>query len=188
MIGFFPLLFVLADLDPNYRALRNGLPTEILRAENVELRRDKASLTLKNGQLCFIKAAQERPAIAVFTGEGVFRLKPTIPMEAAYLAKVTGKSEVEEAFDSAVLYFTDSTYTEVKSQASPMALDPHATQVLKNLRDKLHVEENVEAELLGEIYNPKRGPSFRAFLHGKKYNDLRFFMVPSGAVPAKVRC
>ena len=183
MIGFFPLFFVLADLDPNYRALRDGLPTEILRTENVELRRDKASLTLKNGQLSFIKVAQERPAIAVFTGEGVFRLKPTIPIEATYLAKLTGKPEVEESFDSAVLYFTDSTYAEVKSQASPMAPDPHATQVLKNLRDKLRLEENVEAELLGEIYNSKRGPSFRAYLHGKKYSDLRFFMVPSGAVP-----
>lgn len=183
MIGFLPFLFVLADLDPNYRALRDGQPTEILRVENVELRRDKASLRLKNGQLCFIKVAQDRPAIAVFTGVGVFRLKPTIPMEVAYLTRLTGKPEVEEAFDSAVFYFTDSTYTEVQSQASPMPPDPRATQVLKNLRDKLRLEENVEAEMLGEIYNPKRGASFRAYLHGKKYSDLRFLVVPSGAVP-----
>jgi hypothetical protein len=179
---FALLLCALAD-DPNYRVMREGAPTEVLRTENVELRRDKASLTLKNGQLGFIKAAEDRPVIAVFTGEGLFRLKPTIPIEANYLTKVTGKAEVEEAFDSAVFFFTDGTYQEVKKQASAMAPDPHALQVLKNLRDKLHLGENVEAELLAELYNPKRGQSFRAYLHGKKYNDLRFFLVPSGALP-----
>jgi hypothetical protein len=176
---FAILLCALADSDPNFQALRDGVPTETLRTENVELRRDKASLTLKNGQLSFVKAAQDRPVIAVFTGDGIFRLKPEIPIETNYLTKVTGKAEVEEAFDSAVFFFTDGTYDEVKKQASAMPLDSRAAPALKTLREKVHVE----AEMLGELYNPKRGQSFRAYLHGKKYNDLRFLMVPSGALP-----
>jgi hypothetical protein len=176
--------------DPNYRALREGAPTEVLRTENVELRRDTGTITLKNGQLAFIKALEDRPAIAVFTGEGVFRLKPAIPIEERHLALVTGKPALEEAFESAVFFFSDGTYEEVKSQASAMPLDPKAAGVLKSLRDKLRKDMtfgdigNVEAELLGELYNPKRGASFRAYLHGKRFNDLRFFMVPSGALPA----
>ncbi len=71
---FALLLCALSDWEPNYRALHDGVPTEVLRTENVELRRDKGSVTLKNGQLGFIKAALDRPVIAVFTGEGVFRL------------------------------------------------------------------------------------------------------------------
>jgi Peptidase family M1 domain len=177
------LLCAFADGDPNYGALHEGIPTETLRTENVELRRDKGSLTLKNGQLSFVKAAQDRPVIAVFTGEGIFRLQPSLPMEASHLAKVTGKAEVEEAFDSAVFYFSDSTYDEVKKQASGMPLDPKAAPTLKTLRDKLKTGPNVAAEVLGEVYNPQRGQSFRAYLHGKKYSDLRFFVVPSGAVP-----
>lgn len=181
---FALLLCALADGDPNYRALHEGAPAETLRTENVELKRDAGSITLKDGQLSFVKVSLDRPVIAVFTGEGVFHLKPAIPMEANYLAKVTGKPEVEEAFDSAVLFFTDDTYKEVKSQASVIAPDPRAAQVLKNLRDKLKTGGGgVEADVLGELYNPQRGPSFRAFLHGKKNSDLRFFVVPSGAVP-----
>jgi hypothetical protein len=180
---FALLVCALADGDPNYKALHEGAPTQTLRTENVELRRDKASLTLKNGQLSFVKASEDRPVIAVFTGEGIFRLQPATPMEGQYLAKVTGKPEVEEAFDSAVFFFTDGTYTEVKNQASVMAPDPRAPQVLKSLRDKLKTTGNVEVDVLGELYNPKRGQSFRAFLHGKKNSDLRFFVVPSGTLP-----
>ena len=181
----FPLALIplcaFAD-DPNYRALRDGAPTEVLRTENVELRRDTGTITLKNGQLAFIKA--------VFTGDGIFRLKPAIPIEERHLTLVTGKPAIEEGFESAVFFFSDGTYDEVKSQASAMPLDPRAAGVLKSLRDKLRKDMtygdigNVEAELLGELYNPKRGASFRAYLHGKHYNDLRFFMVPSGALPS----
>jgi hypothetical protein len=175
--------------DPNYRALRDGAPTDALRTENVELKRDAGTITLKNGQLAFARA-NDRPAIAVFTGDGVFRLKPAIPIEANHLNKVTGKPELEEAFESAVFFFTDATYDEVKSQAAAMPVDPRAAGVLKNLRDKLRKDKtfgdigNVEAELLSEFYNPRRGASFRAYLQGKKYGDLRFFMVPSGALPS----
>src|SRR5580698_6590287 len=180
---FALLLCAFADGDPNYHALHEGVPAETLRTENVELKRDKGAITLKNGQLSFVKAAADRPVIAVFSGDGVFRLTPATTIEANYLTKVTGKPELEEAFNSAVFFFTDTTYTEVKSQASAMAQDPRAPQILKNLRDKLKLTGNVEVDVLGELYNPKRGPSFRAFLHGKKNSDLRFFVVPSGAVP-----
>jgi hypothetical protein len=54
---FALLLCALADGDLNYRALHEGAPTETLRTENVELRRDKGSITLKNGQLSFVKAS-----------------------------------------------------------------------------------------------------------------------------------
>jgi hypothetical protein len=72
---FALLLCALADWEPSYHALHDGAPTEALRTENVELRRDKGSVTLKNGQLAFIKAASDRPVIAVFTGEGIFRFR-----------------------------------------------------------------------------------------------------------------
>ncbi len=184
------MLSAFGDSDPNYRVLRDGTPTDVLRTENVELKRDVGTITLKNGQLSFVKALQDRPAIAVFTGEGVFRLKPTAGVESKQLSRVAGGAQLEEAFDSAVFFFSDDTYQEVKQQASAMPLDPRAANILKNVRDKLRKDMtfgdigNVEAELLGELYNPRRGASFRAYFHGKRFNDLRFFSVPSGALPA----
>src|SRR5665213_1748193 len=146
---FALLLCAFADSIPNFTALHDGTPTEALRTENIELTRDKGSITLKNGQLAFVKAGTDRPAIAVFTGDGVFRLKPLLPMDVRYLTKVSGSPDMEESFDSAVFYFTDSTYEEIKKQASAMPVDPRAAQVLKSLRDKVRIEGDV----LGELYN-----------------------------------
>jgi hypothetical protein len=42
---------------------------------------------------------------------------------------------------------------------------------------------NLAAELLGELYNPAQRGAFRAFLHGKQEPNLRFFVVPRGAMP-----
>jgi len=36
---------------------------------------------------------------------------------------------------------------------------------------------NLEAELLGELYNPAQRGAFRAFLHGKQDQNLRFLAV-----------
>src|SRR5450631_3207212 len=104
-----------AASDPNYRALRDGAPADVLLTENIELKRDVGTITLKNGQLAFLPPVLNHRAIAVFTGEGVFRLKAAISVEERHLGLVTGKPEVEEAFDSAVFFFSDGTYEEVKS-------------------------------------------------------------------------
>jgi hypothetical protein len=190
---YFPLfaisIFAVADSDPNYRALRDGTPSDCLSVKNLELRRDAGTFRLNSGQLTFLPPVLNRPAVAVFTGDGVFHLKPAIAIEERYLTRIIGKPELEEAFESAVFFFSDTTYEEVKKQGAAASLDARAANVLKNVRDKLRRDMtygdigNVEAELLGELYNPARGASFRAYLHGKHYSDLRFFMVPSGALP-----
>ena len=42
---------------------------------------------------------------------------------------------------------------------------------------------NYDAEVLAELYNNEKPGSFRAFIHGKKYADLRFVLNPHGALP-----
>ncbi len=42
---------------------------------------------------------------------------------------------------------------------------------------------NYDAEVLEELYNGENPGSFRAFIRGKKYADLRFLLNPHGAVP-----
>ena len=94
---FFPLLVILftasftaiAGSDPNYRVLRDAAPADALRVENIELKRDAGTITLKTGQLAFLPLVLNRRAAAVFTGEGVFRLKPATPIEERNLSKVT---------------------------------------------------------------------------------------------------
>jgi len=174
-----------ANTDANYHTLRTAAPNESYRVENIELKRDVATITLRTGEITFLPSVLGHVTMAVFSGEGRFQLKPAIPIEEAHLNKVLGKPEVDESFDSALLCFTDATLAEVQSRAKTIALDTHAASVLADFRHKLRekADTNVEADLLSELYNPAQVPSFRAFLHGRTDSDLRFLVVPSGAMP-----
>jgi hypothetical protein len=190
----------LANSDPNYLTLRNAQPADAYNVENIELKRDVSTITLRRGQIVFLPPVLGRVASAVFVGEGHFQLKTVIPLEEMQILKITGNRAVEEDFTSATFFFTDNTFDEVKQQARTVPLDPAATSALKDFRGRMRTQPdrprsmlealttgedivNIEADLLGELYNPREGPSFRAYLHGKHYSDLRFLIIPSGAMP-----
>lgn len=44
----------LANTDPNYLVLRNAAPSETYLVENVELKRDVGTITLRSGQVSFL--------------------------------------------------------------------------------------------------------------------------------------
>ena len=177
----------MANSDPNYRGLRSAVPAQTFRVENIELKRDVGTLTLRTGQITFLSAAANKVVMAVFNGEGRFQLKPAMVIEERHLNVILGKPEVDEPIESALLCFTDGTLEEIRGQGRGTALDSHAADLLKDFRQKLRgvALTNVEADLLAEIYNPAQGPSFRAFLHGKQDADLRFSVVPGGVTPAE---
>ena len=91
------------NADPNYRSLRDAAPSQTYRVENVELKRDVGTLTLRTGQITFLAPVLNRVSMAVFNGEGRFHLKPAIAIEERHLNKLTGKTEVDEIIDSALL-------------------------------------------------------------------------------------
>jgi hypothetical protein len=190
----------LANSDPNYRTLRDSQPAEAYRVENIELKRDVSTITLRRGQIVFLPPVLGRVAAAVFVGEGRFQLKAAIALEAVEIQKITGNPAVDEEFTSATFFFTDNTFDEVKQQAHAMAIEPAAASALKDFRSRVRHQPdhprsmteafltgedivNIEADLLGELYNPRQGPSFRAYIHGKHYSDLRFLIVQQGAMP-----
>ncbi len=190
----------LANADPNYRALREGAITEEFSVENVVLRRDAGVVTLKSGVVGFLAPVLGRTSIGVFRGRGSFHLDPAIRPEVNYLTKLTGKPAIDEEFDFAVLVFTDGTYAEITKQARP-ARGASLDSILASFRNRMRhrfeqvrsIAEfavrganipNLEAELLGELYNPGRGASFRAYMHGAHRDDLRFLIRPDGAIPA----
>ena len=58
-----------AGSDPNYRALRDGAPSDCFSVKEAVLRRDAGTFKLNYGQLAFLPAVLNRPAIPIFTGE-----------------------------------------------------------------------------------------------------------------------
>lgn len=80
-------------------------------------------------------------------------------------------------------------------------MPPAAVDTLRDVRQKLRhspiptrslVEDllssedmdNMEAEVLTDLYHPQRPGFFSAYLHGRKYPDLRFHVRPRGAMSA----
>lgn len=189
-----------ANSDVNYRALRDGTPAETYRVENIVLKRDVCTLTLKSGEISFLPAVLGQRAVAVFTGLGRFELKPATPIEESRLAFVTGARTVDEELESALLAFTDATFEEVKGQAKEVPLSTKSAAELERFRGGLRFRTenprsmmesrlngdsvpNIEASLLAELYNPAHRGSFTAIIHGKKHSHLRFLLAPQGAVP-----
>ncbi len=175
--------------DANYRALRDGKLAESYLTENIILQRDAASLTLKTGEISFLTPVLSRPAVAVFNGEGHFHLKPASPTEAARVRFTTGAAEIEEDFDAALLYFADGTAEEVRKQAKAGTVSAKSEAELQKFRSQLrsHNENsggirNLDALVLGELYNPAQAGSFIAVLHGRKHSQLRFLIRAGGAL------
>ncbi len=188
------------NTDAHYRALRDGLPTETYSISNLTLKRDVCVLTLKSGSVSFLPPVLGRTTIGVFTGEAEMNLTPTFWLEQNYLKFLTGKEAFVETFNRAVFTFTDDTYQTIKKQGQASSADARATDTLKDFQKRMRrntesprsmVEsllsgedvENIEAESLNGLYNPKRAPFFNAYIFGKKYNDLRFMVRPDGAMP-----
>jgi hypothetical protein len=188
------------NTDPNYRAMRDSELSESYEVANLMLKRDVGVFTLKQGSVSFLPPVQGRVAIGVFAGEGEFALKPVFDLEANYLKLVTDKDTVNESFERLVFCFTDATYDEIKKQGRPGSVDARAKDALRDYRNRVRRNtetprsmlesmmtgedvENVEAKLLADLYNPKRPPSFNAYLFGRKHGDLRFYLRPYGAMP-----
>jgi len=187
--------------DPNYRALRDGKLAESFNTENIVLQRDVGTLTFKSGEISFLAPVLGRQAVAVFTGEGRFHLKPAQPTETARLRFTIGAPEIDEEFDAALLYFTDSTAEEVRGQAKSGPVSAKNESELQKFHSQLRSRTetprsfmeyelfgdaipNLDAELLAELYNPAHSGTFMALLHAHKHPQMRFLIRPQGAIPS----
>src|SRR5262245_382196 len=175
--------------DPNYRTLRDAKPGETYTVSNLTLKRDVTTIKLTSGRISFISPVLDRVAIGVFVGEGEFTLDPYLIIERNRLKLVTGSETVSEPFSRIVLAFTDNTYQEIKgaSQSAGSSADNQIADTLRELQNRLRNRErgsgeNLEAELLADLYNPKLAGAFNAFIFGKKRNDLRLYIRPRGSL------
>ena len=180
---------VMPNSDSNYRALRDGKPGETFTVSNLTLKRDVSTIKLTSGRISFLPPVLDRVAVGVFVGEGEFTLDPYLMIERNRLKLITGNETVSEPFSRLVLAFTDNTYQEIKSasQSAGSSADNQILDTLRELQNRLRSRErgsgeNLEAELLADLYNPKLAGAFNAFIFGKKRNDMRLSIRPRGSL------
>ena len=157
---------------------------------NVVLRRDAATFTLKSGELYFAPPVEGRTVGAVFIGEGELTLTPPTDNEKRSLAIFTKEPSITEQFTQLVLHFTDKTFDEVK-QAPGVTMGNAGAQAARArdlyrdnqqlLRKELH--NNLDLRTLIDLYNPPRPGYFTAFINGRRFNKLIFALDPLGNQP-----
>src|SRR5579871_2218523 len=90
-----------ADLLAAYSQLREAAldPQRVAAVDNIELKKDAATLRLKSGTLYFLKPVLDRPAGAVFLGDAMLSFKPPAQIEQKYISRfLNGESQLEEPF------------------------------------------------------------------------------------------
>lgn len=199
----------LANSDPNYQALRTAKLSKVYQVSNLVLTRDSGTLVFRSGSFSFLPPVLDHVTTGVFVGDGNFQLKTPDPLAALRLKHMSGSESVSEDFTATVIFFSDATFDEIKknSQLIDASTEKHEAELkrvrsviqtrkspesflrpLTQLERMLNFEDipNYDAEILAELYNGDTGEqkgSFRAFVRGKKYGDLRFILNPHGAMP-----
>jgi hypothetical protein len=187
------------DTEPTYRALREALPGETFLVENIVLKRDQGIITLKSGTLAFTPKVNGRDTEAVFEGEGVFMFQPAFSMERDRLQTFANGNAVSDTFDRALLCFTEHTGDEIRGQAHAVAASPKLADALRDFRKHLRSRptqprslweamltsesiDNIEADILADLYNPGQPGFFSIYMHGKHATGLRYQVKPRGAL------
>ena len=191
-----------ANSDSFYRELREIGLGDTYSCENFTLPMDVGTFVLKSGTITFLKPVNNFITGAVFVGEGHFTLKPAAALDEHEIERRTGNPTVEEDFSAAVFRFTGGEYREFAELVKTKAETPsEAAAAFQDWKSKVrHRHEspegftqallenekmdNVDADVLGGVYNPKHPPFFNVYMHGKPHKDLRFFVRSRvGAVP-----
>jgi hypothetical protein len=191
-----------ANSDTVYRQLRDDGLGETFRCENFVLPIDVGTFELKSGTITFLGRIGKFETGAIFVGQGHFTLKPFSTMDTNEMVRRAGKPTAEEDFTEAVFRFSPDQFSQFAAALGSRAETPaEAASAFQRWKDKLRRRhevpegltqdilesetiDNVDADLLAAIYNPKHPPFFNAYMHGTPHKDLRFFLrTRVGAIP-----
>jgi hypothetical protein len=183
-----------ANSDPLYRQLRDDGLGDSFHVENFSLPIDVGTFVFKSGTFTTLGMVNKLETGMIFVGQGHFTLKPLTNIDQNELVRRTGAATAEEEFSEVVFRFTPEQYlTFTGALTSRTATPPEAAVAFEHWKQKVrHRHEvpegmtqelleseaidNVDAELLEAIYNPKHPPFINAYMHGSPDKDLRFFV------------
>jgi len=192
----------LANSDPVYRQLRDVSLAETFVCENFTLTMDVGTFQLKSGTITLLSPVNRLVTGAIFVGHGHFTLTPIDQINTREMIRRTGNPAAEEDFTEVVFRFTGNQYSQFAGTFITKTETPReAAAAFQHWKDRVrHRHEipegftqeilegetidNVDADVLSAIYNPKHPPFFNAYMRGTPHKDLRFFVrARVGALP-----
>jgi len=191
-----------ANSDSLYRQLRDDALGNTYKSENIALPMDVGTFEFKSGTITLLAPVNKFETGAIFIGQGHFTLKPLTTLDTSEMVRRSGSPTAEEEFSEAVFRFTPDQFPQFGAALGPQTDTPaQASAAFQHWKEKLrHRHEvpegltqgllenetidNVDADLLAALYNPKHPPFFNAYMRGSPHKDLRFFVrVRVGAIP-----
>jgi hypothetical protein len=191
-----------ANSDTVYRQLRDAALGNSYRFENFTLQVDVGTFELKAGTMTLLGLVNQKETGAIFIGQGHFSLKPMSSLDTKEMARRTGGPVAEEDITEAVFRFSPDQYLQfapaltTKTEAPKEAIEAfeqwkhrirHRHEIPEGMTESLLESEtidNVDADVLAAVYNPKHPPFFNAYIRGQKHKDLRFYLRNrGGAIP-----
>jgi len=191
-----------ANSDPAYVQLRNDGLGDTFRCENFTLPIDVGTFELKSGTITLLATVSKFYTGAIFVGRGHFTLKPVGTVDTNEMVRRAGGATAEEDFTEVVFRFSPDQFSRLAPTLATRADTPaEATTVFQHWKDRVRERhevpdglteaflesetiDNVDADVLAAIYNPKHPPFFNAYVHGTPHKDLRFFVrARVGAIP-----
>jgi hypothetical protein len=188
--------------DPNYRQLRGIGLGDTYRLENFTLTMDAGTFQFKSGTITFLALVEHLETGAIFVGQGHFTLQPADDINKREMLRRSGAPNAEEDFSEAVFRFTGNQYVRFTSElGGRTGTPPEAAAAFARWKEKVRrrheipegftqailqneTMDNVDADVLAAIYNPKHPLFFNAYMHGTPHKDLRFFIrTRVGAIP-----
>lgn len=172
------------NTNASYQQLRGLLPGgEVIAVNNLELRRDAATFTFRQGSFAFYGEVNGKVTGAVFKGDGHIHLVPPTVQERHNLSLFNQSQEFDEDFDQVVLRFTDATAEELhKASAGPGQPGAEYAKAAQQLQsfERTKLKDNLDLRLLEDVISPAPGGYFLAAIHGKKNAHLIFTLDPRG--------
>ena len=148
------------DLPPLAAELTNGQLQGVGRIRNKKLTIDRFDFELVDGELYLLSPEANRPAVAVFLGDGIIRCYPPDAVEHQQIEKFLDRENddlIEESFDRFIFWFSDDTGHRLEELADQSSVTDvkSAQKLLKERREDLLSDRllNPDGRLVADLLN-----------------------------------
>ncbi|HET6932899.1 MAG TPA: carboxypeptidase regulatory-like domain-containing protein [Candidatus Acidoferrum sp.] len=191
-----------ANSDSFYRQLRDIKLGSSYHCDNFTLPLDVGTFEFKSGTITFLAPVNGQETGAIFLGQGHFTLKPVLAIDTQEMIRRSGHEIAEEEFTEVVFRFSGSLaaqFSKIKNSPAetPGAADGaferwknkvrHRHEVPDGFTDGIlqaETMDNVDADVLSAVYNPKHPGFINAYMTGAPHKDMRYFIrARTGAIP-----
>lgn len=169
-----------------YAALRSmALTGGAAEVSNLMLTRDRVTMTL-TGTLAFTAPVNGAPMGAVFVGRGTMKAEtPPGAFERDHIKRLLNAEEIESDFSTAVLRWSDDTFSALGVAPGQAAVPERATRAAQEFESRFTTETgiNVASRLALSVLNKEAPGVFLAQFDGGRRGRFTYLLDPQGRMP-----